>query len=267
VLANALSEQMNDLRQTIARAKQRQAQIVSAGTATEWRNPTTETVVAHPSHATIDSEIETATAELARLTERHAAIMAARWRGLSDLEHWLLNASGPFELAEPVKVPKGATLAKARARLDEIAVERRAVESAPLPKSDAVTAIRAQVAALATPMEAFGALRGQPLKIPTLTTRPQLFGAAGDQRVTGFASTESVNTLGLIAWLFEAEIVERLAEQLDDQVEGELTTAQREARLAELDAEKLEVERIEEALLGGELRRPNADPRAVLGLA
>jgi hypothetical protein len=72
--------------------------------------------------------------------------------------------------------------------------------------------------------------------------------------------------LGVLCWLFEDAIVERLAEQINPSPNA-LTEAQRAERLAQLDAESLELQRLEEVLLSPtDMRRQNADARAVLGL-
>jgi hypothetical protein len=261
-LLNDLADRAGEQRTVVQRANQRLAALEGHPREIAARHADQQTVP-NPSIVSAEHERDTAQAQLDRLIERQTAIRATRWTGIGQLEAWVKTQSS-FTLAPPVVIPKGATLAKARAKLDEIAADRRAVESAPLPKADAVTAIRAQVAALATPMEAHG--RSHTLKIPSSTTRPQLFGQAGGQPLSGFASVEQVSALGLMAWLFEDEIVARLAETVEEHPAA-LTDAQRKERLAELDAEKLEIERVEEALLNGELRRVNAAPQAVLGLA
>jgi hypothetical protein len=267
-LLNNLADQVQAQRGIVQRANQRLAALAGQPAEIAVRHTSDDKgqTVPYPPIATAEREKAAAQAQLDRLISRETAIRSTRWRGIGELDAWV-KAQRSFTLAPPVVIPKGATLAKARTRLAEIAADRRVAESAPLPKADATTLIRAQVAALATPMEAHSVLRGHPLKIPTTTTRPRLYGQAGEQPLNGFAAVESVNTLGLMAWLFEDELVERIAEQLPDDQPGAMTNADRAERLAELSVEKLEVERIEEALLGGELRRQDADPRAVLGLA
>jgi hypothetical protein len=264
-LLNSLSDQADFQRQVIARAKQRLAAL--AGQHTEWRNPTTEKVVPNPSIATAKADLDAAVAVLARLVERQTQLQGSRWRGMRALDDWVA-AQSTFELAPPTVIPKGSSLAKVRARLEEIATERRTVESAPLPLADAVIAIRSQIAALAIPLEAEGVTRGIPIKIPTFTSRPQIHGNAGDSPIAGFASVENTHTFGVLCWIFEDAIVERLVEQLPPESPNALSDAERTERLVALDAEALNLMRVEEALLGpGDVRRASGiDARAILGL-
>ena len=80
-------------------------------------------------------------------------------------------------------------------------------------------------------------------------------------------------TLGILAWLAEDEMIAAREAEIDAQADDAAAVAsdERATRTTDLLAAILEVEREEEALIeeaGGDiLRRPDADPRAVLGLS
>jgi hypothetical protein len=200
-------------------------------------------------------------------------------------------STGHFEISQipahdrPVKAElrRGETFAAAIERVRNEIAERRAdihqVRSAPIPSSVAKRMVRAQVERLAEsgapnvlPVVEIAGRIGWPQRI----MRGDFLGAAAGVAATGRAAVSGPDGLALVAWLFKDRLLEKLESEIDDLASDDaaLSDEQRAEREAALLHGILEAERIEEALieqteLAGQpiARRPDADPRAVLGLA
>jgi hypothetical protein len=92
----------------------------------------------------------------------------------------------------------------------------------------------------------------------------------------GFTSHNAPDVLGLLAWLFHDQLIAALDIEISAMADDDhaLDDQQRSATEALLLSERLATERIEEALIEAAeaegrnvVRRPNADPRAILGLS
>jgi hypothetical protein len=119
------------------------------------------------------------------------------------------------------------------------------------------------------------------MRFPTVTIRADLqhanaVGADGLMPLSGFAAHTQVDVFGLLIWLFHDEVISALEREVDELADDAhaLSDEDRAAHEAALQARLLEAERIEERLIEvaaeegrAVSRRPNADPRAVLGLA
>jgi hypothetical protein len=113
------------------------------------------------------------------------------------------------------------------------------------------------------------------LNFPKTNVRGQLYGHADQNQIVGFAATETPDALALFVWLHKDQLIKRLAADIMDLADdgAALDDDQRRKREAELTAEILECERLEEALIekaeaGGLIipRRDDALPEAVLGV-
>lgn len=170
-----------------------------------------------------------------------------------------------IRIAAVPEVPRGATVESIRADIERIDEETRHAEQAPRPRAEVIKAIEASVDAMAQ--------RGR----PKIRMRDQ----QGDparlaEMLVVFQMGESVSArsaFDLIVWIMRDEIVERVSALVPPDGKNTLTDKQRDRKLADLAAHKLELERIEESLIesaeaeGRTIpRRPGADPRAILGI-
>lgn len=170
-----------------------------------------------------------------------------------------------IRIAAVPDVPIKATDDSIRADIERIDEEARRAEQAPRPRAEVIKAIEAAVDAMAQ--------RGR----PKIRMRDQ----QGDparlaEMLVVFQMGESVSArsaFDLIVWLLRDEIIDRLSALVPQDGKDTLSDQQRERRLADLAAEKLRFERIEEVLIeaveaeGRTIpRRPDADPRAILGI-
>jgi hypothetical protein len=147
---------------------------------------------------------------------------------------------------------------------------RRDLRDAPPPDSEIAATINAAVDELAA--------MGRPYSGEPIGWRTTAAQVSGDGRaITGHAQIP--NAPATLAWLFPDALkarllADRMAERQARGVAPGLPVAEREAALVKVEAELLEAERREEALIdqlaaAGTLlpRRETADPRAVLGIA
>jgi hypothetical protein len=214
------------------------------------------------------------------LDEMNAAYADGAAGGLLSLVRALnefVHRSRIFVLA-PKEVPtlrKGETLRIAienrRRRLRELAADREAVSRAPLPSTTAKQVVRKQLEELAARgrPDVFGLIeRGQgKLEWPMVPEMPT---------TTELPRSMRVDTAALIAWALGPALVQAIEREIDEIADDEraLSADQRRAKLNEIAADLLAVEREEESLIemaeaeGLPIhRRSDADPRAVLGLA
>lgn len=201
--------------------------------------------------------LEEARAELAEIKERKAELIGTKvvctWRPLvEDVESWInkQNLNGKKLQDFTPEVPEGdvyASLLDVRQQVDSLKQERKAVKNAGLPFEQALAQVERDVDQLAR--------KGAPDFSPTLRLKTEISGRqlqghtvfpteyiqAGAQRVTDGAA--------LICWLFKDNIIERAKVDLRKRMTSPgLTTEERRTRLREIDAEILELERVEEAL-------------------
>jgi hypothetical protein len=207
-------------------------------------------------------------AERDRHAERHRQLAML----VSRVNQWCVELRLPFgsELAPApmldIKLAPGETVAQAigsvRAEIAALKQQMVAVRSAPLKRSSQQEAINAYLARLSQ------------------QARPKIgFDVRGNARVswTEDLVTSKDDLLGLLAFMFGPEqLAAAFARELEQEPEraDAVTPIERDKRIAELSASLLSLERREEALLDRAandgldvLRRPDADPRAVLNVA
>jgi hypothetical protein len=208
----------------------------------------------------------------------------SRWRGKLDeaqrkhsalanlnarLRNFITTANAAFDDAKPaqVKIAKGETITAAAVRVREriaaLALERRKADRAALTLAELREQAAAHVAQLrerGKPRVTFG--HGQPFNI--------IF----DAQVEG-AWTARQDLAAALAYLDPVSLLQRLIEDIEALPKPPLalTAKARAEKLAALDAELLILEREDEILVEvseeeGPIvqRRPDADPRAILGL-
>lgn len=166
---------------------------------------------------------------------------------------------------------------RVRATLDEFASAKEAAEAAPPHSADMKKTAAAYLHHLSTqdPPQLSGFREKtleifyphMPISLSTVT--PVADGAP----MSGYGTARVPNVSAILAWLMPDQFLAALNRDIDAIADDEnaLTDEQRAARIAELEAETLAIERIEESLIeqaGGQVaRRGDADVRAALGLA
>ena len=163
---------------------------------------------------------------------------------------------------------------RCRRRLRELDADRHRVASAPWHSSEAKRRARAEIDAFAE--------RGQPSVLPLIEScdgsiywaeRPFTDVVIGGRLVSAVGDPQA---LPLLFWLHRDAIFAKIEQQIDAVADdaNSLTERERAEQIGEIDRDRLAVQREEEHWIGAAvdagmtmLRRPDADPRAVLGLA
>ncbi|WP_412048730.1 hypothetical protein ACK6D9_12200 [Hoeflea sp. Naph1] len=195
-----------------------------------------------------------------------ASAETEKWTFLSELSQWLADNRGTK--FKPVK-PPAATLTKGqhhqdaihelRARIDDIEARSAAMESAPAPVDDLIGRMNAAIDANAArnePAMYFSKRFGSPVNV----------GEATDH------ASSDVHRLAFEAWalsdILKAEAAKKIRAAHPG---GGVSDFERAAELSALAADKLALERLEEAhiIAAAEVgqvigRRRDADPRAIL---
>jgi hypothetical protein len=180
-----------------------------------------------------------------------------------------------FAAPAPKVRDPAAELAKLRSELDDLAEQWRAAENAPVPASElkarALFEID-QIAKRGEPTLDFTAREGSPLGLENaLSVRQQLIPMPGVES-QHFAILGDAGA-AFWTWLHRDEIASRVLAMIDEHAPsaGTLTDEEREKEFARIAARRLEVERMEEALVvaieaegRSVVRRRDADPRAIL---
>ena len=218
--------------------------------------------------------IEALRKDLARRQKVYDA-RAAAWQPVRALLHlledYVASAARVEAFAGNVTRPTGdprAAVEKARRRVEELRVEIARTEAAPVPSGVAKARAVAEIDALAA--------RGAPDVLGLVEGAEGVRWPRTAAHGRGGATVAVVDTLGLAAFLhadaLKAAVVAEIDRRADD--EAALSDEQRATRLADLATAQLAMERQEEAAVEAAAaagftveRRPDADPRAVLGLA
>ncbi len=173
---------------------------------------------------------------------------------------------------------KGESLVDAvercRRRLRELDADRHRIASAPWHSAAAKLRARAEIEKLAE--------RGRPSVLPVIESQDGAISWAG-RAFTDFVvgsrlltATGDPSALPLLFWLHRDTLIERIEAEIDALADdaNALTAEQRAEQIKEIDRDQLAVQHEEEHWIGKAvddganlLRRPDADPRAVLGLA
>jgi hypothetical protein len=189
----------------------------------------------------------------------------------SKIRQWLnmLPDAVLLESAPPVnaKVRDGLTLAETveetRSQINTLKQHIRAVQTTPLPKAD----LKASAALLVQQL----AQRSRP---KVSAGRDGIAVAFTDPHADTIAHHHDI--ANMLAWLDPDALTRALEREIDAMPEQQqpMPKAEQENRVAELAANLLELERAEESLIDAALaegvdimRRADADPRAVLGIA
>ena len=244
----------------------------------------------HPSLPRLTAQVSAADQTLARLEGPHGKA-SEKARNLGQLgqalEQWprensrgkMLKAfSGPVPTLRKGEAPRDGVL-RLRREIEVLREKKRAVAVAPLPSSvvkEKAARIVDELATRGVP-NVFDILENNTGKIDWPVCPPQVMhdGLTREHHVA-FLFLRVPDTVATLAWLFPEQMLAKLEAEImlrsDDK--NALSDAEREKQQQEIAAAILLLERAEEAAIeisesdGAEiLRRPDCDPRAVLGLA
>jgi len=190
---------------------------------------------------------------------------AATWQALGKLvtriEEWLAKGNGSLAIIEttPPKLAANKTaqseIERLRDLIHALTTERRRIEKAAMPAAEAKARAKTWVERRAAKVNLGGLVHRE-------------------SQVTITAPREET-AIDLACWLHPEAMTRRLEKQIEADLENRtvLTELEQARELKKLDGKILDAERKEEALIvgietaGGRfLRRPQADPRAVLGV-
>ncbi len=288
VVWRSTSDELHGVRDVKRTAEGRHKELFGSRRDTPWFSPHAlpqrELPDDHPEVVAVRRRLENAEAEITRLEP----VLAARAHPLEQLSHLVesierycgekLRPLGSMTLHDGPAPSRrrrdpGETVERCRQRIAELDDERRRVSSAPWHAAQAKQRARAEIEKLAA--------RGAPDIRPLLRTPDRWIGwrerPIYDMMIAGRAvvSEGDPAALPLLFWLHKDIIVTKLEAAIDEAADDDnaLTFEERSKQLDRIAREKLSAEREEEhalehAKLNGALvlRRPDADPRAVLGL-
>jgi hypothetical protein len=278
----SISDKRDEAHQLYSDAEQRFRSLTDPMTAMRFSNE----VVAedHPSAIDAAGKMKRHRAEVDRLRElyeqRNAEADPLR-AALGRIDSYLAYLGADDEL-KPYKASTPATKGKSNisAELEKLrdAIARgradlHRVRSAPLPSAKAKAQATAAIEMLAArgTVDVMGLIsHGDPIRWPEVTLRADIH-AAADTAVSAIGFTQSTDALGMLAWVFRDQLINAINKEIDLLANDDeaLTDEQRRAREQKLAAEILDLEQKECRLieqLGDLSFRPDADPRAILGI-
>lgn len=226
------------------------------------------------------------TAEIERLQVAYDE-RAAKWRQLAavreTLENYIKRLSDPVEAAPPVAATlgKGEThqqaVARVRKHCEKLREDAQAVADAPIHSSVAKQMARTKIEALAErgrPNTLISIEAGRPFEFPTVIAGGGAVAVEG--KMVSLPFHRVTDTESMFCWLHRDQLSAAIEAEIDENSDdaSALSDETRAKKSAQCKAQILECERIEEALIETAAdqgvviaRRPDADPRAVLGLA
>jgi hypothetical protein len=227
-----------------------------------------------------EAELEALDRQIAEIDRQIAALEAKRSRLPQTATEWLRDvpAGAAIEVCPQPQPPKTANVDGVRQRIAKLRNDRDAVRDAPIPSGVAIEMMRQQVENLAekgAPSVLPLLERGGSIVFPKMSVRSQLYGSADQFQLVGFSSAEVPDTLALFCFLHRDLLIAKLQAEIIELADdaSALDDDQRRRREAELSAEILQCERLEEALIEqaeaeGKIipGREDADPRALLGV-
>lgn len=226
----------------------------------------------HPSVKHARGRLEEAEKKIARvrkILEHRQANKSSSIALVHEIERYIKAAQrrGPLTaFTGEVNVPKGdpsKVLSKTREAIAELKADRHKVRSSPYPSSVAKAHVKSLIDELAA--------RGRPSVAALLeNVRHIEWKSAASMRweYGNLIEGSVVAGVQLVAWLERDRLLAALYAEIDEMADDKnaLTEEERTTELARIEAQALELERIEEHLVEelGVDRRPDADPRAVL---
>lgn len=215
--------------------------------------------------------------KLAEEARERAAAKMNDFTFLGEVETWLKRTATPggeFRSAQ-IEMPKVrdpiAEIGKVRKQIEAIADKWAAAEAAPTPaivlKSRAFKEIDS-IADVGAPRLTEHNRSHEPLGLAHKLAVNTRAGAEGTTSIIGDAGAS------FLIWLMRDELKEKIGKMIDGlSFQGAMSDEDREKAFSEISEQRLNLERTEEALIelaeadGRSIaRRPDADPRAILGI-
>ncbi|MGJ5049947.1 hypothetical protein ACQR09_23010 [Bradyrhizobium oligotrophicum] len=218
--------------------------------------------------------------ELARRAELRE-VRSARWNDMATLvtccEGWI-RQHGPTGLHPPIQpeLKKGETaldaIERLRRRGRELRADLQRAQAAPWPSTIAKQRMRETISKLAAagrPRADAAVDHNEEVGFPMRSQQVSLIGERG------LGAFETVDMLGLMAWLHEDAMITALDQEIDECADdaNALTAVQRAEIEAQIQADVLAVERAEAELVwqlladgAAVMHRPDIHPAALLGL-
>lgn len=201
----------------------------------------------------------------------HTAIWSPQSRLVQHLEDYLQRLGNrSCAAADPWPMPKlgrnetrADAVARLRGELMALREEIHIAQHAPITAEAAKKIVRNQLDQIAEAgrPDVFRAIEGRrPLQFPQIQLR----------------NDELVDAFSVIVWTFKSDIFNRIASEIDQNADdaSALTDEERANKVKKLKLDALRLQRDEEAMIVAAavegqiiIRRPDADPRAVFGLA
>lgn len=236
----------------------------------------------HPAMVDAQRRLATIEGERARLQERGNARQMG-WLAMRQAtedyaaglaaDAALIHHPAPTVALAPGETPATA-LEAVRGEISRLAADRRAIETAPIKSTAALSIIRAELdrrTADGAPSLLGLVEAGGRIEWPTERLVLSTYGLIGDPAGVGRATGDVFATLDFLLWLMRPEIERRLAAELAEVADdpAALTEDERRSRLSANAVARLELERREVVLLDQvpedlAVPRPDMDVRAVL---
>lgn len=238
----------------------------------------------------VQRAVERHGAEMARLSQLNAGRDAVA-QNLSQLfnrceefvrhrpRNTIVRQVPPPEIASVLKKNEtpAAALDRLRLRLRELGADEHRVRSAPFPSSYAKTRMRAMVEQRMQEPDLTGLIEHDAeIRWPmTRLDMPLVAVGQNQSPVIGSSAGEVIDILAVLAWLDPARLVAKLSAEIDAVADDEaaMTHEQRQVKLAEIEADRIALEREECAVIrhmqaqGMAIEyRADADPKAVLSV-
>jgi hypothetical protein len=275
---HGISDRLMEVRMERSVVAQRLDKVLEEVRRVDARTSLTVEVEDHPALVIERTRLADMDEEIAELQGRYERL-GEQYDGLSrlvgNLERWLVEtvpSAAVIRAAPAVRPPRksedlATAIERCRRRVRELDADLARINAAPPPSSEAKKLAREQLAALAA--------RGRP-QVRSLVNHggeiqwPYVVNA-GPQ-----AQESAADAVGLLAWLFRDQVASALDSEIDAIADdaAALTPEQRADQRARALADRLAIEREEEAFVrmvvaggAGVMRRPDCDPRAVLGLS
>ncbi|WP_036280717.1 hypothetical protein [Methylocystis sp. ATCC 49242] len=226
------------------------------------------------------------TAEIDRLQAAYDE-RAAKWRHLAavreTLESYIKRLSDPVEAAPPVAATlgKGEThqqaVARVRKQLEKLREDAQAVADAPIHSSVAKQMARTKIEALAErgrPNTLISIEAGRPFEFPTVIAGGGAVAVEG--KMVSLPFHRVTDTESMFCWLHRDSLIAAIEREIDENSDdaSALSPETRAKKTAQCKSAILAAERDEESLIAAAQeagltihRRPECDPRAVLGLS
>lgn len=218
--------------------------------------------------------------QMARDALERAALRQGSYAFLDEVEAWLLRTATPGGSFKEWKIDPNAMkikgdiaseITKVRNRIELVEKAFVEVEAAPAPAADLKTRAFAEIekiskAAASKVSFSFSSRDHDPLRLNSILAVTTAPGIGGSVNIIGDAGAS------FFVWLMEDTIKDKISSIIDGLPQiGVMSDDERERAFADLSAQRLELEYIEEQLIataeaGGRFieRRRDADPRAIL---